>query len=164
MADTKPAAPRPLMVWRKRDPRRPDWIPFVPWLWRCRVCRLQNTFTHMTLAKAYDDALEHLESDYHAERVQELAGEAGQARAATRCLTSGAQYAIDISHDRVQIAVTGEGFQTPQTETDARLLEDRLHNAVEAVLAQHWDPAGVAAVTIAERPALLAALLRKTSR
>jgi hypothetical protein len=58
---------------------------------------------------------------------------------ATPCLTPGAQYAIAIHHDRVQVVVTGTGFQTPQTETDARLLEDRLHDAVEAVLARHWD-------------------------
>lgn len=56
----------------------------------------------------------------------------------TRCLTPGAQYAITIDHDRVQVIVTGNGLQAPQAETEAELLEDCLHNAVEVVLARYW--------------------------
>ena len=66
----------------------------------------------------------------------------------TSCLTSGAQYTVAIRHDRVEVVVTGYGFQTPQTETEARLLEDCLHNAVEAVLARYWaNPADAAKET-----------------
>lgn len=65
MPDSKPTEPRPLMIWQKPNSRHPDWTPFVPWLWKCRVCHLQNTFTHMTLANAYADAMEHLETEHH---------------------------------------------------------------------------------------------------
>lgn len=70
---------------------------------------------------------------------------------AADCQTPGAVFSIDVGSSAVSVLVVF-GRVLDMTETQAAALEDRIHDALEAVLAQHFTDEQAAAEAAGPEP------------